>query len=720
MDKKVDFKELTEHILNSYLAASTEEEMDILDLLDENMSVIGTGKHEIFHNFQEFYQRLQFEAWQREEVQFEWKDFSMEELAIDDDHHMVYGSVLIQGHLKNGDTCIDMDTRFTILYAYKDGKWRVLHIHHSVPDKEQMNDEEFPNTLGKQVEETKEALIAAKDDAKRAKNANEELAKASEELKLEKEKLERALEDAEVKNEIISAIGKSYFYISRIDLEEDCYEVVSGYERYPKNVNRKGSLSKSVNDNSNLLVEDAYIESFLEFVDVTTMAERLEKEDSLGMEYRMKNGMWHKARLIIKKKDENGHVTHVLLAIREITEEKRKEQQILMKAAEAKHEVIEKNRFLSNMSHDIRTPVNGIVGLLDIADQFPEDLNLQKKCRDKIKNLSGYLVTMVGNILELNQLQSDRSMPQENVIDITELLRTVNEESQQDAAEKNIRYAIDWDRSQIHQRYVLGDSLYVQRILKIVADNAIKFSPNGSVISVWCKDERIDEDHVSISFGCEDHGIGMSKEFLDHAFDLFAQEDEGSRTKYQGIGIGLSIAKTIADKLHGTISIESEKGVGTKVVTRIPFKTADFKDHGKVEDCAPLSLKGLRALVVEDNELNMEIAKFILEDQGIQVECAWDGKEALDMFEDSVFGYYNLILMDIMMPNLNGRDATRKIRDLNRQDAKLIPIISMSANVFQDDLIKNRQAGMDGHLPKPLDGQTLIEVVKQCLIKKRI
>lgn len=720
MDKKVDFKELTEHILNSYLAASTEEEMDILDLLDENMSVIGTGKHEIFHNFQEFYQSLQFEAWQREEVQFEWKDFSMEELAIDDDHHMVYGSVLIQGHLKNGDTCIDMDTRFTILYAYKDGKWRVLHIHHSVPDKEQMNDEEFPNTLGKQVEETKEALIIAKDDARRAKNANEELAKASEELKLEKEKLERALEDAEVKNEIISAIGKSYFYISRIDLEEDCYEVVSGYERFPKNVNRKGSLSKSVNDNSNLLVEDAYIESFLEFVDVTTMAERLEKEDSLGMEYRMKNGMWHKARLIIKKKDENGHVTHVLLAIREITEEKRKEQQILMKAAEAKHEVIEKNRFLSNMSHDIRTPVNGIVGLLDIADQFPEDLNLQKKCRDKIKKLSGYLVTMVGNILELNQLQSDRSMPQENVIDITELLRTVNEESQQDAAEKNIRYAIDWDRSQIHQRYVLGDSLYVQRILKIVADNAIKFSPNGSVISVWCKDERIDEDHVSISFGCEDHGIGMSKEFLDHAFDLFAQEDEGSRTKYQGIGIGLSIAKTIADKLHGTISIESEKGVGTKVVTRIPFKTADFKDHGKVEDCAPLSLKGLRALVVEDNELNMEIAKFILEDQGIQVECAWDGKEALDMFEDSVFGYYNLILMDIMMPNLNGRDATRKIRDLNRQDAKLIPIISMSANVFQDDLIKNRQAGMDGHLPKPLDGQTLIEVVKQCLIKKRI
>ncbi len=853
MDKKIDFKKLTLHILNSYLDASAEEEMDILELLDENMSVIGTGKHEFFQNFQEFYQSLQFDVWQREAVRFEWKDFLIEEVPIDEEHHMVYGSVMILGHLKNGFICIDMDTRFTILYGYKDGKWKVLHIHHSIPDKEQMNDEEFPNTLGKKVEEsrqiiraltedyvavyeivpekdwgvgikldnrildqmeedfsetfcyseamrkyakewvcpedqknflkmvtidclkesflegrekleikyrilfqrnishfsvsfiktskpteplklvvgfrniedvisvqekTREELIAAQDEAQRANNAKDELSIVVKELKDEKEKLRKALEEAEIKNEIISAIGKSYYYISRIDLENDSYEVVAGYDNCPNDIKREDCMSGSARQNSNSLVDDAYLEDFLAFIDVSTMAERLEREETLSMEYRMKNGKWHKARLVIKKTDANGHVTHVLCAIREITDEKRTEQQILMKAAEARHEVAEKNRFLSNMSHDIRTPVNGIIGLLDIAEQFPEDLNLQKKCRSKIKELSGYLVTMVGDILEMNQLQSDQEIPREIMMDITELLRTVNEEAQSKAVKKNIQYLIDWDKSEIDFRYLLGDPIYVRRVLAIVVDNAIKFSPAGSTIRVWCREEQIDNGNVRVNFGCEDHGIGMSTEFLEHAFDLFSQEDEGSRTRYQGIGIGLPIAKKIAEKLHGTIHLESEQGVGTKAVTTIPFKIGNLEEQGKVEDCVPVSLQGLRALVVEDNELNMEIAKFILEDQGIIVKCAFDGKEAVDLFEKSEIGHYQMILMDIMMPNLNGRDATRKIRALNRGDARTIPIIAMSANVFPDDIIKNQLAGMNGNLAKPLDGKKLLDVIKQCLTKK--
>lgn len=357
-----------------------------------------------------------------------------------------------------------------------------------------------------------------------AKNANDELTKVVEELKEEKEKLEKALEEAEVKNEIISAIGKSYYYISRIDLEEDYYEIVSGYEKFPETVKREGCMSQGVEANASKLVDEAYVEEFLEFINLATLSERLEKDEPLTLEYRMKNGKWHRACLIIKKRDDKGHVTNVLFAIREITEQKRNEEQMIHKVAEARHEAIEKNRFLSNMSHDIRTPVNGIVGLLDIAEQFPEDLNMQKKCRSKIKELSGYLVTMVGDILEMNRLQSDTLAPQETMIDITELLRTVNEESQRDAVKKNIRYSIDWDKSQINHRYVLGDPLYVQRILKIIADNAIKFSPSGSQVSVWCREEEIDEENVSFSFGCEDHGIGMSKEFLEHAFDLFLRK----------------------------------------------------------------------------------------------------------------------------------------------------------------------------------------------------
>lgn len=552
----------------------------------------------------------------------------------------------------------------------------------------------------------------------RANNAKDELGTVVEELREEKEKLKKALEEAQIKNEIISAIGKSYYYISRIDLEEDTYEVVAGYEKFPEDIKQTGCMSKEARKNCSQLVDDAYLEDFLAFIDMSTMAERLEKEETLSMEYRMKNGKWHKARLVIKKTDANGHVTHALCAIREITEEKRKEKQIVMKAAEARHEVAEKNRFLSNMSHDIRTPVNGIIGLLDIADQFPEDLNLQKKCRSKIKELSGYLVTMVGDILEMNQLQSDQGVPREVMIDITELLRTVNEEEQAKAAKKNIQYQIDWDKSEIAFRYLLGDPIYVQRVLTIVADNAIKFSPAGTTIRVWCREEQIDNGNVSVSFGCEDQGIGMSPEFLEHAFDLFSQEDEGSRTRYQGIGIGLPIAKKIAEKLNGNIQLESKQGVGTKAVTTIPFKVGNLEEEGKVEDCVPASLKGLRALLVEDNELNMEIAKFILEDQGIVVECASDGQEAVGMFEKSEIGHYQMILMDIMMPNLNGRDATRKIRELGRTDARQVPIIAMSANVFADDIIKNQLAGMNGHLAKPLDGEKFLRVVKQCMTKK--
>ncbi len=552
------------------------------------------------------------------------------------------------------------------------------------------------------------------------KKLNDELAETVEKLQEEKEKLSKALKEAEVRNEIISALGKSYYYISRIDLENDSYEVVTGYDKYPENIEREGCMSGSTRQNCETLVDDAYLEDFLAFVDISTMAKRLEREETLSMEYRMKNGKWHKARLVIKKKDEKGHVTHALCAIREITEEKRRELQIIQKAAEARREVADKSRFLSNMSHDIRTPINGIIGLLDIADQFPEDLELQKKTRCKIKELSGYLVTMVGNILELNKLQTDQMIPQETMIDITNLLRRTNESAQMEAAKKNIRYDIDWNESNIRHRYVLGDPVYVQRILEIIADNAIKFSAGGSTVSVWCREEPLDGRYVRFSFVCEDQGIGMSPGFLEHAFDLFAQEDVGSRTRYQGIGIGLSIAKKMAEQMNGTIRLESEKGVGTKAVTSIPLKIADLEAEGKAEDCMPVSLQGLRALVVEDNELNMEIIKFLLEDQGMITECAGDGEEAVTMFEHSLLGYYDVIFMDIMMPKLSGRDATRKIRSLNREDANTIPIIAMSANVFADDIIKNQLAGMSAHVPKPLDGNKLADVTKKCLAKKRL
>ena len=529
------------------------------------------------------------------------------------------------------------------------------------------------------------------------------------------DRLKKALEEAKLKNEIISAIGKSYDYISRFDLEADTYEVVSGEENFPGIAKHRGCLSKDLRHNCEQLVAEEYLEGFLTFCDVSTMAERLQNEESLSMEYRTTNGEWRRTRLIVKKRDEHGRVTHVLCAVRSINDEKRKEQQLALRAAEAKHETAMKTRFLSNMSHDIRTPMNGIIGLLDMAEEFPDDLQMQEKCRKKIRELSKYLLSMVNDILDMNKLQSGEIANQDMTFDIADMLRTVNEAAQIKAEEKQIEYIVEWEKSSYPHPYLVGNPLFTARILSILADNAIKFSHIGSTISVNCHEEQLDDKNVICEFVCKDHGIGMSKEFTEHAFELFSQENESSRTRYEGTGLGLAIAKKLTDRLHGTICLESKKGVGTTATVRIPFKIGTPDDIKVVRDYKTISLQGLRVLLVEDNDLNMEIARFILEDQGMIVEGAVNGQEAVELFERSEPGYYSVILMDIMMPVLNGLDATRKIRTLKRTDAETIPVIAMSANAFSDDMIRSRLAGMNAHLAKPLDRKKIVETIQKCL-----
>ncbi len=535
-----------------------------------------------------------------------------------------------------------------------------------------------------------------------------------------KDQLQEARDEVRLKNEILSAIGKSYYYISRIDLETDRYEVVSGAENFHGEIKKEDCFSKTVRKNCEQIIADAYLDDFLRFIDPFTLAGRLKDEESISMEYRLLNGNWHKTRLIVKKRDEQGCVTHVVCAVRNISDEKRTERQLALQAAEAKHEVMEKTRFLSNMSHDIRTPMNGIIGMLNIADQYPTDLEVQEKCRNKIKELSGYLGSIVNNILDMNKLQSDDFVIQDKPFDITDMLKSANEAARIRAEEKNIEYTIDWEKSSISHRYLVGNPIYVERILSILADNAIKFSDSGSSISVWCTEKQIDDEKLSFTFYCEDYGRGMSKEFVEHAFDLFSQEDESSRTRYQGTGLGLAIAKGLTDRLHGTIRLESEKGVGTTAIVEISFKICSPDDMKTAVDYDDISLDGLRILIVEDNELNTEIARLLLEDQGLMSECASDGLEAVEMFEKSEPGYYNVILMDIMMPKLNGLDATRRIRALKRKDAGEIPIIAMSANAFAEDMIKSQLAGMNAHLSKPLDGKKIVETIRKTLSIKNI
>ena len=301
--------------------------------------------------------------------------------------------------------------------------------------------------------------------------------------------------------------------------------------------------------------------------------------------------------------------------------------------------------------------------------------------------------------------------------DVIEVLQRLNLIYMKKCNEKGLKYeAVALGGGIIHP-VLVGNSVYLGRVLSNIADNAIKFSEAGSEIRVAAGEELMDDGRVLFSFTCADEGVGMSPEFLEHAFDMFAQEKETSRSTYQGTGLGLAIVKQLVDRMGGTIELRSEPGAGTTATVKLPFKVGEQSDVSAVGVPDGVSVKGIRALVVEDNELNTEIARVMLETSGLQVTCVADGQEAIDAFAQSAPGYFGVIYMDIMMPRVNGLDATRAIRAMDRWDAQRVPIIAMSSNAFAEDVIASRLAGIDIHLAKPLDADKMIDALKQCLAK---
>ena len=436
----------------------------------------------------------------------------------------------------------------------------------------------------------------------------------------------------------------------------------------------------------------------------------MKNEETIAMEYRMKDGCWHKLRFIEKKRDENGKLTHVICAIRSISATKKKEQTLLYEVAQAKREADLKTKFLSNMSHDFRTPLNGIIGMIDLANHYPNDMKIQQKCRDRMLESSKYLVSMVNNILALNKLESEDAAPNDLTFDLGDLLNRVNGSKEVEAIDKGIEYRVERN---FKYRYLIGNPIYLEKLLIHIIDNAIKFTNENGKVHIWCTQKEVNNEQVTLEFGCSDNGIGMDEGFIEHAFEVFLQENETSRTRYGGSGLGLAIAKKLVKRLNGEIELKSKKGSGTTVTMTIPFKIGEELEEIKAQE--EISLEGKRALVAEDNEINMEIIKFMLEDNGILVECVYDGLEVVKKFEESKPGYYDMILVDIMMPNLNGWDTARRIRSMRRFDASIIPIIAMSANAFAEDIMNSYTVGINKHLTKPLDEIKLLEAIRQTL-----
>lgn len=539
------------------------------------------------------------------------------------------------------------------------------------------------------------------------------------------EQLQKALDEAKLSNEIIEAIAKSYQYISRIDIAKDWFEEITNRDAENMNYKKSGEVSSGNRNACKKFVAEEYQEAFLKFADITTLPVRMKNEETIVMEYQMKDGNWHKLRFIEKKRDKDGNLTHVLCAIRSISDVKKKEQELLHQVAEAKKDAALKSRFLSNMSHDIRTPINGIIGMTELADRYPDNPEIQKKCREKLVESARHLVSMVNDILDMNKLETEQFVENDIPFNLAAVLNRVNTDQQMQAGKKKIDYVVDWKKSELNHMYLTGNPVYIEKLLTVITDNAVKFTKPGGNVSVWCREISEDDERAFYEFGCSDNGIGMSEEFAGHAFEMFSQENKTSRTQYEGTGLGLAIAKKITERLGGTIEIKSKKNCGTTVTMTIPFKTGvqnlmQYTENVNTESTEDIPLEGLHALIAEDNELNLEIAKLMLEEKGICVECAADGKEAVAKFEESEPGYYDVIFMDIMMPYMNGWDATRKIRTLQRPDADKIPIIAMSANAFAEDIINSHISGMNWHLTKPIDADKLMTALKECIRKNNI
>ena len=382
---------------------------------------------------------------------------------------------------------------------------------------------------------------------------------------------------------------------------------------------------------------------------------------------------------------------------------------IAAKKAEAANEA--KTEFLQRMSHDIRTPINGICGMINMADHYADDMEKQTEYRAKVKEASNLLLELVNDVLDMSKLESGEVVLEEAPFNLRKISEEVLVVIEQIAAEQNIR--IVWEKKEITHRDFIGSPGYVKRVMMNILSNAVKYNRANGQIYISCMEIPSEQPEMTtMEFVCRDTGIGMTEEFQKYIFEPFAQEHTGSRTKFAGTGLGMAISRKLVEKMGGTITFESERGAGTTFVIRVPFKIdLDADKREEQTDVSEKSIKGLHILLAEDNELNMEIAEFVLQNEGVDVTKAWNGQEAVELFRNSESGEFDVILMDIMMPVMNGYEATKMIRSLDREDAKQIPIIAMTANAFTEDRIRAKEAGMDEHVAKPVDVELLLKVI---------
>lgn len=518
---------------------------------------------------------------------------------------------------------------------------------------------------------------------------------------------------------LINVIASIYSANLALYPEENIWKPIVMSKRLEKVISHITQADRMLDTFNRERVAPAYQEAFGEFLKLKDLEERLGDRRFIGYTFEDVEGLWYQALLIPQKFEQDDHKQIVMLVIRDVSEQKRKEmtyqEDLRVTAEEAERANAVKTDFLKRMSHDMRTPINGIRGLANVGKNHIHDVDKIEECLDEIMRSSDMLVDLVNNVLNMSKLESGGIQLTEEAFDLQEMLDDVERFVNVQAERKQISLQIN--SAEVEHYHLIGSPLHIRQIFQNIIENAVKFNMDSGSVNVVCREFVSDENTVELEMVCADTGIGMSEEFQKHVFEAFTQEDTSARTTYSGIGLGLAITKKLVNCMNGEVSFESERGIGTVFTVKLPVQI-DRAYYQLSEKKDPLQvMKGLQILLVEDNELNMEITEYMMTEQGAVVTEAWNGKEAADIYESCESGTFDVILMDIMMPVMNGLEAARCIRASEKEDAQSIPIIALSANAFDDDIAQSLAAGMNMHLAKPLEFQKVIEAIAALVVQ---
>ena len=526
----------------------------------------------------------------------------------------------------------------------------------------------------------------------------------------------RNIENERKYQNLTAATSQIYHAIYHIDLIQDRIEKLAGANQNYTPTGVVTSATAQLNDILEKLVAPSHHEIMQYFFDLTTVNDRLHGKLFISREYPSPQGIWRRATFIVQNRDTDDDVTEILYVTQIIDDYKQKElayQQELVKAVKSANQAnTAKTDFLNRMSHDIRTPLNGILGMLDIAQKNETNPKALLECHEKMRTAAFHLKALVNDVLDMQRMETDRFFLEQIPFDIREILDNCwsmleAQASRLDITLKKIK------PGSLKYPYLIGSPLHIRQIFMNLLSNAIKYNKPGGSISVHAKIIGQVHQNVIYKFIISDTGIGISPEFQKHIFEPFAQEDTGARTIYKGTGLGMAIVHRLVQEMGGTIQLKSEKNVGSTFTLILPFTIDEHQPSASAETATdtPADLTDLHILVVEDNELNLEIAVFSLEAAGLNISTAINGLEAVRLFEKSKPYEYDIILMDIMMPVMNGLDAAKAIRGLSRPDAPTVPIIALSANAFAEDIQKSKNAGINEHLAKPLEMDKVLKVI---------